>query len=222
MADELPKGSEIHFGIYHSLRSWNFFKLPAGIQAKCNVGGFGIDGGVSTMIGASLAKPDKLFFGVFGDLAFFYDMNVVGNRHVGNNVRILLINNGKGNEFRNYNHPCYFLGEEADEYVAGAGHYGNKSNLLVKNYAENLGYVYLTASNKDEFKASMGKFLSVEKQDKPILFEVFTETEDESDALETILNMIVDNKTIVKDKMKNVVRSVVGQGGIDVIKKVIR
>ena len=68
----------------------------------------------------------------------------------------------------------------------------------------------------------MGKFLSVEKQDKPILFEVFTETEDESNALETILNMIVDTKTIVKDKLKNVVRSVVGQGGIDVIKKVIR
>lgn len=61
MVDKLPQGSEIHFGIYHSLRSWNFFKLPAGIQAKCNVGGFGIDGGVSTMIGASLAKPDKLF-----------------------------------------------------------------------------------------------------------------------------------------------------------------
>ena len=68
----------------------------------------------------------------------------------------------------------------------------------------------------------MGKFLSVEKQDKPILFEVFTETEDESNALETILNMIVDTKTICKDKLKNVVRSVVGQGGIDVSKKVIR
>ena len=68
----------------------------------------------------------------------------------------------------------------------------------------------------------MGKFLSVEKQDKPILFEVFTETEDESNALETILNMIVDTKTICKDKLKNVVKSVVGLDGIDVIKKVIR
>ena len=219
--ERLPSGCEIHFGIYHSLRSWNFFKLPAGIQAKCNVGGFGIDGGVSTMIGASLAKPDKLFFGVFGDLAFFYDMNVVGNRHVGNNVRILLINNGKGNEFRNYNHPCYFLGDEADDYVAAAGHYGNKSNVLVKNYAENLGYDYLSASNKDEFNASIDKFLSDEKQDKPILFEVFTETEDESNALETILIMIVDTKTIVKDKLKNTVKGIVGQRGIDTIKRVI-
>lgn len=126
MVDKLPRGCELHLGIYHSLRSWNFFKLPKGIQAKCNVGGFGIDGGVSTLMGASFASPDKLFIGVFGDLAFFYDMNVVGNRHVGNNVRLLLINNGKGNEFRNYGHPCYFLGDEADRYVAAAGHYGEQ------------------------------------------------------------------------------------------------
>ena len=222
MHEKLPKDCEIHFGIYHSLRSWNFFKLPIGIQAKCNVGGFGIDGGVSTMIGASLSNPNKLFIGVFGDLAFFYDMNVVGNRHVGNNVRILLINNGKGNEFRNYGHPCYFLGDEADKYIAAAGHYGNMSNLLVKHYAENLGYEYITASNKEEFNNVVEKFLSPENNDKPMLFEVFTETEDESDALETILNMVVDNKTIVKDKLKKAVKEIVGQRGIETIKKVIK
>ena len=222
MHEKLPKDCEIHFGIYHSLRSWNFFKLPIGIQAKCNVGGFGIDGGVSTMIGASLSNPNKLFIGVFGDLAFFYDMNVVGNRHVGNNVRILLVNNGKGNEFRNYGHPCYFLGDEADKYIAAAGHYGNMSNLLVKNYAENLGYEYITASNKEEFNNVVEKFLSPENNDKPMLFEVFTETEDESDALETILNMVVDNKTIVKDKLKKAVKEIVGQRGIETIKKVIK
>ena len=222
MHEKLPKDCEIHFGIYHSLRSWNFFKLPIGIQAKCNVGGFGIDGGVSTMIGASLSNPNKLFIGVFGDLAFFYDMNVVGNRHVGNNVRILLVNNGKGNEFRNYGHPCYFLGDEADKYIAAAGHYGNMSNLLVKNYAENLGYEYITASNKEEFNNVVEKFLSSEISDKPILFEVFTETEDESDALEIILNMVVDNKTIVKDKLKKAVKEIVGQRGIETIKRFIK
>ena len=222
MHEKLPKDCEIHFGIYHSLRSWNFFKLPIGIQAKCNVGGFGIDGGVSTMIGASLSNPNKLFIGVFGDLAFFYDMNVVGNRHVGNNVRILLINNGKGNEFRNYGHPCYFLGDEADDYVAAAGHYGNKSNLLVKNYAENLGYEYITASNKEEFNNVVEKFLSSETSDKPMLFEVFTETEDESNALETILNMVVDPKAILKDKVKKVIKEVVGEKGINKIKNIVK
>lgn len=116
------------------------------------------------MMGASFVHPDKLFVGVFGDLAFFYDMNVVGNRHVGNNVRIMLINNGKGNEFRNYRHPCAFLGEEADEFVAAAGHYGNKSHKLVKDYATDLGYEYLSASNKEEFLAVIDKFYYQIKQ----------------------------------------------------------
>lgn len=222
MHDKLPKGCEIHFGIYHSLRSWNFFKLPMGIQAKCNVGGFGIDGGVSSMIGASLSNSDKLFFGVFGDLAFFYDMNVIGNRHVGNNVRILLINNGKGNEFRNYGHPCFFLGDEADKYIAAAGHYGNMSNLLVKNYAENLGYDYLKAANKEEFISGIEHFLSPHIGDRPILFEVFTETDDESNALETILNIVIDQKAQIKTNIKMAVKKVVGDKGIETIMKFIK
>lgn len=222
MHDKLPKGCEIHFGIYHSLRSWNFFKLPMGIQAKCNVGGFGIDGGVSSMIGASLSNSDKLFIGVFGDLAFFYDMNVIGNRHVGNNVRILLINNGKGNEFRNYGHPCFFLGDEADKYIAAAGHYGNMSNLLVKNYAENLGYDYLKAANKEEFISVIEHFLSPHIGDRPILFEVFTETDDESNALETILNIVIDQKAQIKTNIKKAVKKVVGDKGIETIMKIIK
>lgn len=222
MVDKLPKGCELHLGIYHSLRSWNFFRLPSGIQAKCNVGGFGIDGGVSTMIGASFAHPEKLFIGVFGDLAFFYDMNVVGNRHVGNNVRLLLINNGKGNEFRNYNHPCYFLGEEADRYVAAAGHYGNKSHCLVKDYATDLGYEYLSASNKDEFNAVVDRFLTPKLTDKPILLEVFTETDDESNALKQTLNIITDSKYMMKQKVKQMVKDFIGNENIEVVKKIMR
>ena len=228
MHSMLPVGCEFHMGIYHSLRSYNFFKLPTGIQAKCNVGGFGIDGGVSTMIGASLTNPEKLFIGVFGDLAFFYDMNVVGNRHVGNNVRILLVNNGKGNEFRNYAHPCYFLGEEAEDYVAAARHYGNKSNALVKNYAENLGYEYLTANSKESFLAVVNRFLTPEITDRPILFEVFTETQEESDALEMILNYVEGKgslfniASIVKSKVKNVIRNTLGENRVKAVRDFIK
>lgn len=222
MVDKLPARCELHLGIYHSLRSWNFFKLPSGIQAKCNVGGFGIDGGVSTMMGASFAHHEKLFIGVFGDLAFFYDMNVVGNRHVGNNVRLLLINNGKGNEFRNYDHPCYFLGEEADRFVAAAGHYGNKSHCLVKDYATNLGYEYLSASNKEEFNAVVDRFLTPEQTEKPMLLEVFTETEDESQALEQTLNIITDSKYMMKQKVKQIIKDFIGDKNAEVAKKIMK
>ena len=221
MVDKLPKGCELHLGIYHSLRSWNFFKLPEGIEAKCNVGGFGIDGGVSTMMGASFAHPDKIFVGVFGDLAFFYDMNVIGNRHVSNNIRLLLINNGKGNEFRNYGHPCYFLGNEADRYVAAAGHYGNKSLRLVRDYATDLGYEYLTASNKEEFIKITDRFLTPEITDKPMLLEVFTETKDESDALEMTCNVITDPKYKVMSSIKNTVKGLFGDEGVEKLKKTV-
>lgn len=225
MHSKLPAGCEFHMGIYHSLRSYNFFKLPAGIQAKCNVGGFGIDGGVSTMIGASFVHPEKLFLGVFGDLAFFYDMNVVGNRHVGNNVRILLINNGKGNEFRNYQHPCYFLGEEAEDYVAGARHYGNKSEVLVKHYAEDIGYEYMTANSKESFLSAIDRFLTPEITDRPMLFEVFTDTQEESDALEQIVNFVESDgrdslSFLTKAKIK--AYNAIGPNRVQAIKTLIK
>ena len=173
------------------------------------------------MMGASIANPDKLFIGVFGDLAFFYDMNVVGNRHVGNNVRLMLINNGKGNEFRNYGHPCYFLGEDADRYVAAAGHYGNKSHRLVKDYATDLGYEYLTASSKEDFKSVIDRFLTPEKTDKPMLLEVFTETVDESNALEQTLNAITDYNYKMKQSIKSKVKNILGETGVEVLKGLI-
>ena len=222
MVNKLPAGCELHLGIYHSLRSWDFFKLPAGIQAKCNVGGFGIDGGVSTMMGASFSNPEKLFIGIFGDLAFFYDMNVVGNRHVGSNVRLLLINNGKGNEFRNYNHPCYFLGDEADRFIAAAGHYGNMSRKLVKNYATDLGYEYLAADNKEDFLKAIDRFLTCDKTDYPILFEVFTETESESNALEQTLNIISDPKQAIKHTIKDIAKNILGEEGVNKVKNIIK
>ena len=179
---KLPSPAVLHLGILNSLRSWNMFKLPAGVETASNVGGFGIDGGLSSLIGASLANENKLYFGAFGDLAFFYDMNSLGNRHVGNNLRILLVNNGCGTEFKLRTHPCHAFGEEANAYMAAAGHYGNKSKDLVRHYAEDLGFKYLTASNKEEFNAVIDEFVNPDIT-QSMIFEVFTDTEDESKAL---------------------------------------
>ena len=182
----LPKDSVIHFGIFNSLRSWNFFELDASIHSSSNVGGFGIDGALSALIGASLASPRKLHFLVAGDLAFFYDLNALGNRHIGNNVRILLVNNGRGIEFRKKDHPGYQFGESADQYIAAAGHYGNMSKTLVKSFAENLGFEYITASNKEEFEASYARFVTEEPADKPMLFEIFAEADSEVKNLDAL------------------------------------
>lgn len=183
--DRLPAGSEVHLGILNSLRSWNMFSLPEGVTSASNVGGFGIDGCVSTMIGASLASPQKLFFGVFGDLAFFYDLNALGNRHIGRNLRILVVNNSCGAEFTLSAHPASQFGEQTLDYLAAGRHFRNGSRTLVKHYAEDLGFRYLSASSKEEFLACRDEYLSADG-DKPVLFECFTNPKDESDALEAV------------------------------------
>lgn len=216
MAPMIPHHSVMHFGILNSLRAWNFFQLDETIDTSCNVGGFGIDGGLSTLLGASLANPNTLHFGVFGDLAFFYDMNSLGNRHVGNNLRIMLVNNAKGSEFKLYSHPASKLGSEADEYIAAARHYGNKSLRLVRHYSEDLGFFYMSASCKDEFLEEYPKFL-VKHSDRPILFEVFTNSEDEDKALFAINNILVSKEAQIKDKIK----ALVGEGNIHAISKVV-
>ena len=165
---------------------------------------------------------------IIGDLAFFYDMNVIGNRHVGNNVRILLVNNGKGGEFRQYNHPAaIFKDEDADKYIAAAGHYGNQSQNLVRHFAEDLGYEYLTASSKDEFDGLTQVFLNPQITDKPILFEVFTDSHNDSMANKLIrscnykdLDASEELKSI-KKSAKNMIRGLVGQDGIDTVKKLL-
>ena len=77
--------------------------MSKNIHSSANVGGFGIDGCMSTLIGASFAT-NKLCFCITGDLAFFYDMNSLGCREIGPNVRILLINNNLGMTFKLSNH----------------------------------------------------------------------------------------------------------------------
>jgi len=217
MAHRIPEGSTIHFGILNSLRSWNFFDLPDSVSSASNVGGFGIDGGMSAIIGASLANRDKLYFGVFGDLAFFYDMNSIGNRHVGKNLRILMVNNGKGTEFRQYGHLASQFGDDTDRFIAAAGHFGNKSPTLVKHYAENLGFDYMSASSKGEFEKVYERFLSPKITDHPMLFEVFTDSNQESDALESIMKI----ETSLKNDVKEMVKGALGSSGVSKLKKIL-
>lgn len=214
----IPANSVMHYGILNSLRSWNFFEIPISVNSYCNVGGFGIDGPISTVIGGALAQPEKIHFIIVGDLAFFYDLNSLGNRHLPNNLRILLVNNGRGTEFTNYNHPAYAFGEDADKYMAAAGHYGNKSTELVKHYVQDLGFKYMSASSKTEVMALAKEFTTSDKIDYPILMEIFTDSKLETEALHIIRNLRVDGKNMLENKVRNII----GKSGVETVKKILK
>lgn len=188
IAPNIPLGSTVVLSILNTMRTWNYSDFRNKVKVFCPVGGFGIDGATSMMIGSSLVNPDHLSYCITGDLAFFYDLNALGNRHIHKNIRILLINNGCGFEFKkSYAMAHKLLGDEVDPYVAAADHFGKKSQSLVRHFAEDLGFEYLTASDKTMFTDVKKRFLSTDSN-KPILLEVFVNNEDENTALNIIHN----------------------------------
>ena len=211
----LPENSLLYLGILNTLRNWDYFNISNNIKCIANTGGFGIDGMLSSLVGASLNNQDRLYFGVLGDLSFFYDMNVLGNHIVGNNLRIMVINNGKGCEFTNYNHQGALFGDDANKYIAAAGHFGNKSLNLIKNYAENLGYDYIKANNKEEFLNQIDTF--IQPSNKSVIFEVFTDAKEESDAIKKMRSILYNKEGTTKKIVKNII----GDTGTKLIKKVI-
>lgn len=203
----IPKDSCIHFGILNSLRSWNFFEIDDTIASDCNVGGFGIDGILSTIIGASLSQSHKTHYCVLGDLAFFYDMNALGNRHIGSNLRIMVINNGVGQEFRNPSFENnYHLGEDFNPFIGAKGHYARQSTELIKHYATDLGFKYFSAQNKEEFANRAKRFFT--SANESIIFEIFTDSAEETLALNTMCNIIAKKGSIIETFKRNLLNNI--------------
>lgn len=183
LARAIPEQVELHLGILNPLRCANL-ALPNCERVFCNVGGFGIDGTVSELIGAASVRPNTLYLGVVGDLSFFYDLNSLGSRHLGKNVRLLIFNNGEGGEFLVPGNivECDACGERVHDYISARGHYGKKSRTLIKRFSESLGMRYFVATNKDELAIELPKFLGHEGESAAVL-ECFTDSRDDRNAL---------------------------------------
>lgn len=218
-ARKLPENAVLHLGIRNSLRSWNFFDTKETVYGYSNTGGFGIDGSLSTVIGAALCNPDKIYYCVLGDLAFFYDMNSLGNRHVPSNIRILVVNNGLGFEMKfPTSWGCSIansIGVSEDNFVCASGHYSQPD--LIKLYAEGLNFSYVRVQTKEQYSNNLERFISAEKDNHPFIMEMIVKTEDEDAALNLIGSVMVDKSNAAKTAIKKMI----GEKNISTIKKMI-
>ncbi|WP_211292126.1 thiamine pyrophosphate-binding protein [Moryella indoligenes] len=224
LASKIPSNSNLYLGILNTLRSWNIF--PGNDIDLCisNVGGFGIDGGISTAVGISLSNQSKLTFCILGDLSFFYDMNAMGNRHIGKNMRILVVNNGLGTEFKIGNSLAMRagLGDSTDQYIAAKGHFISPDDSVIKKYVESIGFDYISAANKKEFNEKVAIFTQAESLEKPIVFEVFTKDSDENDALNQVTHLSSSLKGSIKSNAKTVIKGLIGQHGYESLRQTIK
>lgn len=224
LAPMLPSGSILHMAILNSLRSWDYFEVDKSIQGFCNTGGFGIDGCMSTAIGSALADQSKMNYLFMGDLAFFYDMNSLGNRSLPANLRILVINNGRGVEFHMPYSPAAVMGHEVDDFVAAAGHFRNGFDTDVHGpspieaWCVALGVRYMRAANKDDLECLAEAFV-LEDGNRPIVLECIVNHEDEVRAAEMLAS--VDHENAVRRAAAKRASSILPDGIKDVIKKVM-
>ncbi len=164
LAEAIPNNSTLHLSILNATRQMQFFDLDGSIKVFSNVNAFGIDGCLPTFMGQAFAT-DELSFIIIGDLSFFYGMNALGIKHLKNNVRVLMINNGGGAEFH--------IQPDSHSIPTIDMHIGAAHNRTGKSWAESLDYIYLSANDKDSLNSNMELF--VKNSNKPIFFEVFTD-----------------------------------------------
>ncbi|MFC3041426.1 2-succinyl-5-enolpyruvyl-6-hydroxy-3-cyclohexene-1-carboxylic-acid synthase [Virgibacillus xinjiangensis] len=100
MLEAMPDGSRLYTGNSMSVRDVDTFFLTTdkNIRVHANRGANGIDGMVSSGMGAAAAGETVTL--LLGDLSFFHDMNgLLAAKHYTLNITILLINNNGGGIF---------------------------------------------------------------------------------------------------------------------------
>ena len=208
LASVMPANSILHCAILNSTRIMQFFDIDPTIRVYSNIGALGIDGCLSTFMGQASAA-EGLSFLVIGDLSFFYDMNAAGLRDVGDNVRIVLLNNGGGSEFH------FFMGRKniptIDDYICA------EHGKVARGWLESLGYEYFSASTKDELSGAMPKFVS--RAGGPKVLEVFTDMERDADLANAFYES--GSPKTVKTELKKAAKNALGPKQRAAIKRML-
>ena len=157
----------VHYANSTAIRLANIY---ASHHVWCNRGVNGIEGSLSTAAGFSVVSDERVFC-IIGDLSFFYDQNALWNQNLRGNLRILLLNNGKGGIF-NMLHGLE-QSPVRDAYVA-ASHQTTAEGICRQN-----DVYYQQATTMEQMQQGIDLLLS-ENFSRPMLLEVVTDaTEDE-------------------------------------------
>jgi 2-succinyl-5-enolpyruvyl-6-hydroxy-3-cyclohexene-1-carboxylate synthase len=177
----LPAGSDLQMGNSTPVRYVQLYKAFKPLIYFGNRGTSGIDGCVSTAVGAAISS-EKLTTLIIGDMAFFYDTNGLWHHHVPANLRIILINNGGGSIFRIIEGPSNV--PELEEY------FETRHQLNAKNIAATFGLEYSSCSSFKELTEQLAS-LYVENGKASIL-EIFTPYEVNADVLSLYFKFIAE------------------------------
>ncbi|SDM25104.1 2-succinyl-5-enolpyruvyl-6-hydroxy-3-cyclohexene-1-carboxylic-acid synthase [Siphonobacter aquaeclarae] len=165
--DTLPEPAQLHLANSLSVRYANFLGLRGRqVTVLSNRGTSGIDGCLSTAVGAALVSDEPVYL-LIGDVAFFYDRNALWHPQLPANLRIVLLNNSGGSIFRMIDGPA--RQPELGQY------FETRHHTSAERVCADAGIDYFPAGDE----AALRKGLSELKKegDKPKLLEISTDPE---------------------------------------------
>jgi 2-succinyl-5-enolpyruvyl-6-hydroxy-3-cyclohexene-1-carboxylate synthase len=161
----LPEKCLLHVANSMPVRYANLFThlINEGVEIHANRGTSGIDGCLSTAVGAALASTKPVFI-IAGDVATLYDRNALWLDNPPQNLKILVLNNGGGNIFSMIDGPA--KQPELQRYFEGT------QSLSCKSIATDFNLAYFTVNNNDTLAQTLHTFCH---HPNAAILEVFTD-----------------------------------------------
>ena len=163
---KIPNNYNIQVSNSSPIRYFQLFDQNITCPMFCNRGTSGIDGSLSTAVGASWVSKHPTLF-VTGDLSFFYDSNGLFNNYVRKDLRIIVINNSGGGIFKIL--PGYSKEKTHETFIETRHNYNSKE--LAKMY----GFKYSHVSSLLGLKFSLFNFFKTSS--KPKILEIKTSSQ---------------------------------------------
>lgn len=157
--------------------------LPHSHRIDCNRGVSGIDGSVSTAVGAAALynQPTVLFT---GDMSMQYDLSALSSNLVPENMKIVVFNNGGGGIFHQV--------ATTKSLPELSSHINGRMNLPLEELAHAYGFRYAKITDCESLRNALPLYHSQEKT--PLIMEVVTDAETDAGELQKLIR----NQTEIK------------------------
>ncbi len=161
--NSVPEKYQLQLANSSTVRYSQLFDLHPSLSVFCNRGTSGIDGSISTAVGASIYHRSPTLL-LTGDLGFFYDSNGLWNSAIRPDFRIIVVNNQGGGIFR------ILPGQEDTETFDTF--FETKHGLDAYHLCGMYNIEYTAATNEGELKTALSNFYR--KSKSPKLLEIKT------------------------------------------------
>jgi len=159
----IPNDYQLQLSNSSTVRYAQLFDLNTSLNVFCNRGTSGIDGSVSTAVGASVHTKSPTLL-ITGDLSFLYDSNGLWNNYIRSDFRILVINNEGGGIFRIL--PGH---RETNNFKI---FFETPQKLNILKLCEMYGFEFSSANDLKSLESNLRTFYS--SSEKPKILEIKT------------------------------------------------